>query len=312
MNGRLGRIAVVGAGAVGAYYGVRLAHAGEDVSFLLRSGLDAVRERGWTVRVMPEPAEEFAIRPAQCFGRTEEIGSVDLVIVALKATANDALPRLLPPLLHETTAILNLQNGLGSDEWLASRFGPERVLGGLCFVCLNRTVSGVIECYHRGSVAMGEFGRGAGPRAHGIGEALRSSGVECLVADNLLEMRWHKLIWNVPFNGLSIASGGITTDRILANERLAAEVVTLMREVQATAAAFGYRIPDAFLARQVEVTIPMGAYKPSSLVDFLDGRAVEVEAIWGEPLRRAREAGVATPRLEALYDQLCRICPGNR
>ncbi len=306
--GKPGRIAIVGSGAVGAYYGARLAHRGEDVSFLLRSDLAAVRERGWTIRVASDPGEEFVVQPAKVFGNTREIGPVDLVIVALKATSNDLLPALLPPLLRETTAILNLQNGLGSDEWIAARFGPERVLGGLCFVCLNRAAPGVVECYQRGSVVIGEFGRPAGPRAQAIGEAFRNAGVECVVSDDLSGTRWHKLVWNVPFNGLAIAGGGVTTDRILASDSLAAEAGALMREVQAAAAAHGVAIPDSFLARQIERTRPMGAYKPSSLVDFLAGRAVEVDAIWGEPLRRAQSAGVKTPRLAALHDRLRRIC----
>ncbi|MGH8020383.1 MAG: 2-dehydropantoate 2-reductase [Opitutaceae bacterium] len=308
VGGSLSRIAVVGSGAVGAYYGARLAHRGEDVSFLVRSDREIVRDHGWTIRVTADPAEEFVVRPVKAFRHTREMGPVDLVIVALKATSNDLLPSLLPPLLHEKTAILTLQNGLGSDEWIAARFGPERVLGGLCFVCLNRTAPGVVECYHRGSMVIGECGRLAGPRVQAIVAAFREAGVECAAADNLLSARWHKLVWNVPFNGLSIAGGGVTTDRILASETLAAEAGALMREVQAAAAAFGVIIPDAFLARQIEVTRPMGACKPSSLVDFLAGRAVEVEAIWGEPLRRAQSAGVKTPRLAALHDRLGRIC----
>jgi 2-dehydropantoate 2-reductase len=308
MPASLGRIAIVGAGAVGAYYGARLAHAGEDVTFLLRRELDAVRARGLTVRVRAGAVrEEFALHPP-AFGTTAEIGPVDLVVIGIKATANAALADLLPPLLHERTAVLLLQNGLGGEEWLAERFGAERVLGGLCFVCLNRTDPGAVECYHPGTVSLGEFGRPAGPRAQAIGAAFVRGGVKCSVVDNLLEARWRKLVWNVPFNGLSIAAGGITTDCILAEPALVLDVWALMREVQAGAAAFGFTIPDAFLQKQFDVTGPMGAYKPSSLIDFLDGRAVEVEAIWGEPLRRATSAGVPMPRLAALYAKLREVC----
>lgn len=305
----LGRIAVVGAGAVGAYYGARLAHAGEDVRFLLRSDFAIVRERGFTVRVTPEPQEEFHLRDVAAFASAEAIGPVDLVIVGLKATANDALRSLLPPLLHARTAVLMLQNGLGGEEFVAAHFGAERVLGGLCFVCLNRTEPGVIECYHRGSVGLGEFNRDAGERAHAIGAAFRRAGVKCVVAGNLAEMRWRKLVWNVPFNGLSIAAGGLTTDRILADPGLLARVQALMREVQRAAAAFGFSIPDSFLQHQIEITHPMGAYKPSSLIDYLDGRVVEVEAIWGEPLRRARAAGLEMPHLAELHGQLRAMSP---
>jgi 2-dehydropantoate 2-reductase len=304
----LGRIAVVGAGAVGSYYGARLAHAGENVVFHMRGDLPAVRERGLTVRVVPAPPEEFVLHPRCVAGDTGEIGPVDLVLVGLKSTANGALESLLPPLLGRETAILLLQNGLGGDDWVAARFGDERVLGGLCFICLNRIAPGVVECYHRGSVVLGEYRRPAGARAHAIGEAFRRAGVKCLLTENLLEAQWRKLVWNIPFNGLSIAAGGLTTDRILASPELRAEARALMKEVQSAAGAFGYSIPDSFLERQIEVTGPMGAYKPSSLVDHLAGKTVEVEAIWGEPLRRARRAGVATPRLASLHERLCALC----
>ena len=310
----LGRIAIVGSGAVGAYYGARLAHAGEDVTFLMRRDLAAVRARGLTVRVFSgqKPLERFHLERVSACGSTAEIGPVDLVIVGLKATADGAMRELLPPLLHARTAVLTLQNGLGSDERVARDFGADRVLGGLCFVCLNR-VGGpddvpAIECYHPGSVSLGELGRPAGDRARAIGAAFQRAGVKCTVADNLAEVRWRKLIWNVPFNGLSIAAGGVTTDRILADTSLLAEVRELMREVQRAAAAQGIAIPDEFLQKQIDVTGPMGAYKPSSLIDYLDGKAVEVEAIWGEPLRRARAAGVPMPYLEKLYARLRELC----
>ena len=314
MAATLGRIAIVGSGAVGAYYGARLAHAGEEVRFLMRRDLAAVRAHGLTVRVFAgqKPLEHFHLANVAAHGSTAEIGPVDLVIVGLKATADAAMRELLPPLLHERTAVLTLQNGLGSDELVARDFGAGRVLGGLCFVCLNR-VGGpgdapAIECYHPGSVSIGELGRPAGERARALGGAFQRAGVTCAVADNLAEVRWRKLVWNIPFNGLSIAAGGVTTDRILADPALVAEVRALMREVQQAAATLGIVIPDAFLQKQIDVTGPMGAYKPSSLIDFLDGKAVEVEAIWGEPLRRARAAGVAMPHLERLYAQLREVC----
>jgi 2-dehydropantoate 2-reductase len=303
--GKLGRVAVVGAGAVGAYYGARLARAGEDVNFLMRSDLAAVRERGLTVRVADG---DFHLSKVAAFGDPAQIGPVDLVIVGLKATANDALEKLLPPLLHATTAILTLQNGLGADEFIAARFGAGRVLGGLCFICLNRVGPGIVECYHPGLMNIGEFQRPAGERARAIAAVFLAAGVKCVVAENLDEARWRKLVWNVPFNGLSIAAGGITTDRILANPALAAEARALMSEIQAAARALGYHVPDEFLESQIAVTAAMGPYKPSSLVDFLERREVEVEAIWGEPLRRARAAGVGTPHLAALYEKLRELC----
>lgn len=296
------RIAIVGAGAIGTYYGVRLGRAGADVRFLLRSDLAVVRGRG--TMAIHEKDQTLELRPAQVFGSTVQIGPVDLVIVTLKTTGNSRLAQLLPPLIGAHTAVLTLQNGLGADELIASLVGAERVLGGLAFIASTRTAPGEVTCYHPGSITLGEFGRPVAERTRALAAQFTDAGVKMRLADNLLAARWHKLVWNVPFNGLAIAAGGITTDKICADAALAARVRTLMREVQGAAAAFGIAIADEFLRQQFDVTPPMGAYQPSSLVDYLAGREVEIEAIWGEPLRRAQAAGAAVPELAKLYDEL--------
>lgn len=302
---RFRNIAVVGAGAVGCYYGARLARAGEDVGFLMRGDLAVVRERGLRVRVDEHGRlDEFALARVRCAATPEELGPADLVVVALKTTANDGIERLVAPLLHDTTTILTLQNGLGSDELLARLFGDRRVVGGLCFVCVNRVAPGVVHCTAPGSVSFGEFGRPAGDRTRALAGLFARAGVRCFVGDSLGELRWRKLVWNVPFNGLAIAAGGLTTDRILADPALEAEARALMDEVIEAAAAIGHVIPRDFLDAQVELTRPMGAYRPSSLIDYQEGREVEVESIWGEAVRRARAAGAAVPRMEALYRAL--------
>jgi 2-dehydropantoate 2-reductase len=300
------RIAIVGSGAIGTYYGTRLALAGADVRFLLRGDYEGVRHRGSLRVTLRDGVHE--LKPAQVFRTTAEIRAVDLVIITLKTTANAALPDLLPPLLGPETAILTLQNGLGSDEALAAQYGAARVIGGLAFIAVTRSGPGEVTCHHPGSLTLAEFGRRPVERTRQLALQFEAAGVRNRVAANLLEARWRKLVWNIPFNGLAIARGGITTDKLCAGPALAAEVRELMCEVQHAAAAFGFVIPDEFLKLQFDVTPPMGAYPPSSLVDYLAGREVEVDAIWGEPLRRAQAAGLAVPRLAALHADLRRLC----
>jgi 2-dehydropantoate 2-reductase len=275
-----------------------LARSGAQVTFLMRSDLPAVREQGLRVRL---PGEEFVLRDVDAEDAPEKIGPCDLVIVALKTTANGRFKELIGPLLHERTAILTLQNGLGSDEELARLFGAERVMGGLCFICVNRAAPGEVLCIEPGSISLGEFGRPVTPRLRGVQDLFTRAGVKCSTGDDLAALRWRKLVWNVPFNGLSIAGGGVTTDRILAEPLLEAEVRALMEEVIGAAEKLGYSLPKNLVDQQIEHTRPMGPYKPSSLIDFLAGRAVEVESIWGEPLRRAQRAGAAMPKLALLY-----------
>lgn len=299
---RFSTVAIVGAGSIGLYYGIRLAMGGARVRFLLRSDLGAVRARGSLLLRLEGGITE--LRPVEVFASTAEIGAVDLAVVTLKTTANGELAGLMPPLLGPKTAILTLQNGLGSDELLAGMFGADRVIGGLAFIATNRTGPGEVTCFHPGSLTLGEFRRPPGERTRDLADQFASAGVTANLAENLDSARWHKLVWNVPFNGLPIAAGGVTTDVICSDPQLAAEVRALMLEVQAGAARFGYAIPGEFLRQQFDVTPKMGPYRPSSLVDFLAGRDVEVEAIWGEPLRRGQAAGAALPRLSLLYTLL--------
>ena len=293
-----GKIAVVGAGAVGCYYGGMLARLGCEVRFLMRADLAAVRERGLTIL---SRAGEVRLRDVPVFASTAEIGPCDLVIIALKATANAALDELIPPLLHEHTALLTLQNGLGNEEYLAHRWGAERVMGGLCFVCLNRIAPGVIEHFDHGTISVGEFAGGTRERTRELVEAFGQAGIEARVVENLIAERWRKLLWNIPFNGLAIAAGGATVAEVLADEGLRRSARELMGEALEAARRLGHEIPESFADFQIERSYSMGAYRPSSMIDWELGRPVEVEAIWGEPLRQGTAAGAAMPRLELLY-----------
>jgi 2-dehydropantoate 2-reductase len=260
-----------------------------------------VRRSGIRIR---GKAENIHLAKVNAYATTEEIGPCDLVLIALKATSNHELMSLLPPLLHERTMLLTLQNGLGSEELLAQHFGPERVLGGLCFVCLNRVAPGVIEHYDHGRVVLGEYKGYPQARTHDIAWEFKRCGVVCTVAENLGLERWRKLVWNIPFNGLSVVAGGLATDAILADDALRARTLALMDEAIAGANRCGYKLPTAVALEQIKRTETLGAYKPSTLIDFEAGRPLEIEAIWGEPLRRATAAGAAMPELERLYGEL--------
>jgi 2-dehydropantoate 2-reductase len=303
------RIAIVGSGALGCYYGVRLAKAGNDVHFLVRSGRAAIMARGIRVKT---PTERIHLKKVQAYATVNEIGACDLVIVALKATSNGMLGKLLPPLMKPNTLVLTLQNGLGVEEPVAEVIGGEHVLGAICFVGSMRTAPGVIECSFPGLILIGEFGRPAQTRTRDVARIFGQAGVKCEAQDNLEEMRWKKLVWNVPFNGLAIAAGGITTDVILADEGLRMLARRLMEEVLDAAAKFGHTIPRPFMDLQFDRTAKLGRYSPSSLIDFREGRAIEIEEIWGEPVRRAKTVGVPVPRLEMLYWLIKRLLAARK
>jgi 2-dehydropantoate 2-reductase len=298
-------VAIVGAGAIGGYYGARMALAGVDVRFLLRSELAHVRAHGLTLR---ERDATRRLERVAAFATADEIGPVDVVLVTLKTTANPSLTTLLPPLGHASTVVVTLQNGLGNDEVLADIVGAKRVMGGLCIIGVTREAPGEIVGYRSpGAVVLGEFGRSVSERLRALGALFERAGVEARLVENLAEARWRKLVWNVPFNGLSITAGGISTDQVMANPNLVREVRALMGELADAGKRLGFDVSEEFIQSQIDVTSTLGAYRPSSLVDFLAGRAVEIEPIWGEPLRRGLAAGAAMPRLSDLYHELLRL-----
>jgi 2-dehydropantoate 2-reductase len=292
------KIGIVGAGAVGTYYGAKLAHAGSDVHFLMRGDLSDVKRNGIFVRGLEE---NFRIAKINCYSSTSEIGPCDLVIVALKTTSNGDLADLVPPLLHERTMILTLQNGLGNEEFLAAHFGANRVLGGLCFIAVERHSKAEVERYAYGQLILGQFGRPSQPRTHDVAAEFARANLHCAVTENLALERWRKLIWNIPFNGLSIVAGGIDTAAIVNEENLRQLTLALMGEVIAAANKCGHALPSDAWRKHIERTESMSGYKPSTLSDLEAGRALEVEAIWGEPIRRAAAAGAQMPRTEMIY-----------
>lgn len=313
------KIAVVGCGAVGSYYGAMLCRAGQDVHFLLRSDYDVVRRNGVNIR---SPKGDFNARPHAA--RTpEEIGICDLVIIALKATANREFPKLLPPLVGPHTAVLTLQNGLGNEEALVKLFPPTQILGGLCFVCLNRSAPGVVQHLDHGLVMLGEFQRWPEPRTHDLATMFKHAGVVCKVSENLAYAHWEKLVWNIPFNGLGVASAAgyeallapplilsatrlpcLTTNQLLDSGKWEAIVRDLMHEVIATANALGHALEPTLADKMIERTRTMGAYKASTILDFERGQPLELESLFLEPLRQARTANTSTPRLATLCEVL--------
>jgi 2-dehydropantoate 2-reductase len=295
------KIAIVGTGAVGGWYAALLAEAGHEVHCLARSDSQAIQDNGLTIR---NKGQERIIRVASASPDAGTIGPCDLVVVSIKSTSNHGLPELVRPLLGPGTIVVTLQNGMGNVGALAKLLPVERVVAGLCFVCINRLAPAVIETTLAGYVRMAAAQGPVNPAVETCVATFAAAGVDCQAEASLESVLWKKLCWNIPFNGLSIAGGGITTDLILANPALNERAYVLMKEVQAAAVARGHGFEDTHIKRQFVVTVGMGPYRPSSLIDFVEGRDVEVEGIWGEPLRRGQAAGVAMPETEKLVAEI--------
>jgi 2-dehydropantoate 2-reductase len=295
--------AVVGTGALGMYYGAKLAKSGIPVTFLARRDLAHLQKHGIEVRC---PFGNFHLRPVRALATPEEIGPVDLVLVCIKTTGNASLKKLLPPLLGPHTVVCTLQNGLGNEELLASIAGEERVLGGVCHVCVSRPEPGVARNMACTDIKFSDLSGGDTPRARSLAKIFTDAGVGCTVAPTIGSARWYKLVWNVPFNGLGIAGGpgGRDTQQVLEDPALHQEAKDLMTEVLTASTKLGYPQDPNLIEKEIARTRSMGHYKSSSQLDWEAGKPVELESIWGEALRQGTAAGVPMPHLQKLYEKL--------
>jgi len=302
-------IAVIGAGAVGGYYGARLIQHGHHVHLLTQSDWESIRRSGMKIQ---SPDGDFSLGAEQVKAHADprEMPKADLVIVTLKTTANDRLADLVGPVLKEDSIILTLQNGLGNEDLLGNLFGADRILGGMAFVCINRTGPGEISHTDHGIIRLGELHGGLSERAQKIADLFGQSKVPCNVLENLTRGRWDKLIWNVPFNGLG-AVLDMTTDQLIGSDEGLTLVRKLCEEVIATCKPLNILFDLNIIEEKIRHTRTMGAYKTSMQVDRQKRRPMEIEAIIGRPLQIARQNAITTPYLAMLHSMLSLINAQN-
>ena len=303
--------AILGSGALGGLYGGMLAKAGYEVHFLLRSDYAHVAERGWKIE---SHYGDFDLPQVHAHRTPETMPPCDVTIVSLKTTQNANLGELLS---HPTSGggiVLVLQNGLDIEADSAAIVGPDRVLGGCCFLCSNKVGPGHIRHIDCGKIAFGEYDvetPHVSERAQKLCDAMVHAGIEAVVESDLRLVRWRKLMWNIPFNGLSVVLNASTKDLVDDSSALAL-AEEIIREVHQAASHCGAEIPEPVIQRTIDVTKDMEPYDSSMRIDFLNRRPMEVESIFGNPVRAARGRGFQMPRVEMLYQQLKFIDAHNR
>jgi 2-dehydropantoate 2-reductase len=297
------RIAILGSGAVGGYYGARLALAGHDVTFIARGAhLDAIRARGLQVR---SPAlGDFTAR-AGAEEDTSLVGRVDLVLYAVKAYDNaTAIPALLP-LVGPGSTVLTLQNGVDSVTELAAAVGEQRVLGGTTYIATALAAPGVIEQTgtHR-RIVFGEV-FGALPamtdRVIEIARALAAAGIQAEAAGDGRVPIWEKFIFLVSLAGFTGAAR-LPIGAIWQDGWCRAQFLAGCREVERVARAEGVPVAAGVIERiEAYVAGIPGTMRSSLLIDLSQGKRIEVEALHGALVRRAARAGVEVPIMATLY-----------
>ncbi|MBR2034765.1 MAG: 2-dehydropantoate 2-reductase [Prevotella sp.] len=294
------RYAVIGTGAVGGYYGGRLANAGHDVHFLLHSDYDYIKQNGLQV---DSCNGSFHLDSPNIYRYTADMPKADVVIVSLKTTRNQLLKELLPPLLHSETLVLLIQNGIGPEPELQQWFPNLYIAAGLAFICSAKTEPGRVnhQCY--GNINIGNYSCKSTEIIDCLMSDFMQSGINAALVE-YHEARWKKAVWNMPFNGMTVVMNA-QTDKLLAQPDTLSLIRRQMLEVIGAAQALGVKNIDAtFADKMIENTIKMVPYSPSMKLDYEYHRPMEIDFLYTNAIKAAHSVGYAMPCLEMLEAQL--------
>ena len=299
------RYGIIGTGAIGGYYGAKLAHAGQEVHFLLHSDYEYVKQHGLQVDSCDG---SFHLDDVNAYGQTKDMPACDVVLVGLKSVNNDKLPALLPPLLHDKVAkvktlVVLIQNGIGVEEDVQKMFPDVQLAAGLAFICSAKTKPGLVshQCY--GSINLANYSCRDEALMQAVVDEFREAGIETGLVE-YHEARWKKAVWNMPFNGMTVALH-TQTDLLLKNASTRQLIREQMMEVVGAAQHLGVKnVDEAFVDKMIDMTDSMTPYSPSMRLDYDFHRPMEIYYLYTRPLEMAREAGYRMPKLEMLEAEL--------
>lgn len=294
------RYAIIGTGAIGGYYGGRLAENGNEVHFLFNSEYEFVKQNGLKIDSVNG---NFIINPVNAYQSTKEMPKCDVIIIALKSTRNDILPDLLRPILHESSIVILIQNGLNLEAELATSFPNQPIAGGMAFICSSRIGQGHIFHADYGALTVGFHQHANDEVLQQIKSDFEQSKIPFTIANNLNESRWRKLVWNIPYNGLTVVLQ-TSTDKIMQHPQSRKLVTELMEEVVCGAEACGEHIEQEFIDKMLAMTDKMRPYSPSMKLDFDNRRPMEIRAIYTNPIMIARQNGYNMHKTEMLEEEL--------
>lgn len=299
---------IIGTGAIGGYYGAKLAQAGKDVHFLLHSDYEYVKEHGLQIDSCDG---SFHLSKVNAYSRPKDMPVCDVVLVCLKSVNNHMLPSLLPPVVGEKTLVVLIQNGIGLEADMQEMFPDTWIAAGLAFICSAKTHPGTInhQCY--GYINIGNFSCPQQELIDSVISDFREAGVEANEVE-YNEARWKKAVWNMPFNGMTVALN-TQTDVLLAHPSTLQLIRDQMMEVAHAARACGVKnIGESFVDKMIYNTIHMTPYSPSMKLDYDFHRPMEIDYIYTRPIEEAKKAGYKMEKLDMLEKQLRFLQDNNK
>ena len=296
---------VIGTGAIGGYYGGKLARSGQDVHFLFHGDYDYVKEHGLQVDSCDG---SFHLDQVNAYSSTADMPPCDVVLVCLKTTNNHLLKELLPPLLTPNTVVVLIQNGIGVEADVQQMFPETAIVAGLAFICSAKTEPGRVNHQFYGSINLGNYSCQDDVRLHSILDDFKNAGVEAALV-SYDEARWKKAVWNMPFNGMTVALN-TQTNKLLQNPSTRRLIRDLMLEVIHAAQHLGVsNLDESFAEKMLQTTDEMTPYSPSMKLDYEYHRPMEIHYIYSRPLEMMRNAGFHAPKLEMLEEMLRFVAP---
>lgn len=291
---------VIGTGAIGGYYGGKLAHSGKEVHFLLHSDYDYVVAHGLQV----DSCEgSFHLDAVNAYHQSADMPQCDVVLVALKSVNNHLLAQLLPPLLKSDTLVVLIQNGIGVEEDVERMLPSVQLAAGLAYICSAKTGPGRIEHQGLGRISLGNYSCKDENRMEAVVSDFFDAGLRANMVE-YREARWKKAVWNMTFNGMSVVLNA-QTDQLVANAATAELLHSQMLEIIHAAKAVGVEnITDDYADAMLDMTRKMKPYSPSMKLDYDFHRPMEIEYLYSRPNREARRAGAPMPMMEMLEAEL--------
>lgn len=294
------RYGIIGTGALGGFYGGMLAKAGQEVHFLLRSDFEYIQKHGLRVDSI---LGDFHLSQVKAYKNPADMPKCDVILVCLKTTGNHHLPEMLRPVVHPDSVVVLLQNGLGLEEDLSAQLPETMFAGGLAFICSNKIGLGHINHLDYGKLNIASFNVADQAVLSHVVTDFQQAGIHADLLPDLKFARWQKLVWNIPFNGMTVVLN-TTTDRIMANESTRELSKELMLEVIRGANACGVPLKESLAQQMIDMTIKMKPYAPSMKLDFDNRRPMEIEYIYSKPIEAARKAGFEMHKISMLEKQL--------
>ncbi len=295
------RILILGAGAIGAFYGHALAVGGAEVSVVCRSEYDLVKKQGY--QIVSQSRGDVNFYPSQVLRTSEEYqgGTPDYLIVTLKITKGINRVALMKNVVGSNTVIVLIENGVEIEDEIHKAFPNNQIISCLAFIQVSRLAPGVVRHYAYGDLTMGNFPSGVSESCEKLSTMLAKGGVNAPTTHNVVNARWQKCVWNASFNPVSVLGGPVDTITLLKSPDGEKLIRDLMVEVCKIAAATGNQMPEDLIDKYISATKNAPPYKTSMALDKERGQAMEIEVIVGNTVRAGRRAEIQSPKLEAIY-----------